>query len=103
MTAQKGYIANPKKTDSTQSMVQLMTVHGAKGLEFDKVWIPDCNEGILPYGTILNPDTNGQTIEEERRLLYVGMTRARLSLELSYIIPSKDSTRKISRFIEEIR
>ena len=92
-----------KSVDRRGEKIELLTLHSSKGLEFDHVWIPDCNEGILPYGTILNPATNGQTIEEERRLLYVGMTRARLSLELSYIIPSKDSTRKISRFIEEIR
>ena len=85
-----------------RNQIELLTLHSSKGLEFDHVWIPDCNEGILPYGTILNPANSEQTIEEERRLLYVGMTRARMHLELSYIIPSKDSTRKISRFMEEI-
>lgn len=89
--------------EGDRNPLELLTMHSSKGLEFDHVWIPDCNEGILPYGTILNPAGSGQTIEEERRLLYVGMTRARSYLELSYIIPSKDSTRKISRFIEEIR
>lgn len=98
MTAQKGYIANPKKTDSTQSMVQLMTVHGAKGLEFDKVWIPDCNEGIYPYGNML--DT--ASCEEERRILYVAMTRAKSSLEVTYLSGNEKHPRLPSRFLQPI-
>lgn len=55
------------------SGIQLMTVHASKGLEFERVWIPDLNEGTYPYGHLLDD----MAVEEERRILYVGMTRAK--------------------------
>ena len=61
--------------------VALMTFHAAKGLEFDHVFICDCNETIIPHKKALLPES----IEEERRLLYVAMTRARKSLCLLYV------------------
>ena len=54
--------------------VRLLTVHASKGLEFDSVWIPDCNEKNFPHGNGLDPEH----IEEERRIFYVAMTRASL-------------------------
>ncbi len=60
--------------------VALMTMHGSKGLEFDVVFIPDVNDGVVPYRKAVE---EGKT-EEERRLLYVAMTRARDHLHLSY-------------------
>ena len=72
--------------------VSLMTIHLAKGLEFDNVFIAGAAEGLLPHGRSLNDDAS---IEEERRLMYVAMTRARKRLTISfYGIPS--------RFISEI-
>jgi DNA helicase-2/ATP-dependent DNA helicase PcrA len=67
--------------------VQLMTIHTAKGLEFDTVFIAGCSEGLLPhqmsYGT-------KDELEEERRLMYVAMTRARKQLFISfYYLPSR--------------
>jgi len=72
--------------------VGLMTIHLAKGLEFDNVFIIGAAEGFLPHGRSLESDAS---IEEERRLMYVAMTRARQQLSISfYGIPS--------RFIAEI-
>ena len=78
--------------------VHLMTVHGSKGLEFDHVWIPDVNEGIFPYGKMLS----AETIEEERRLFYVAMTRAKKSLRLSYVTGTQDRPRLRSHFLNPI-
>jgi DNA helicase-2/ATP-dependent DNA helicase PcrA len=72
--------------------VNLMTIHLAKGLEFDSVFIAGVAEGLLPHGRSLDDEN---AVEEERRLMYVAMTRARKKLHLSfYGIPS--------RFINEI-
>ena len=74
------------------SEVNLMTIHLAKGLEFDNVFIAGAAEGFLPHGRSIE---NEDSLEEERRLMYVAMTRARKKLSLSfYGIPS--------RFIGEI-
>lgn len=78
--------------------VQLMTVHAAKGLEFHKVWIPDCNEKTFPHGGM--PDR--ETVEEERRIFYVGMTRAKESLELLYLTGTRERPRLMSRFLNPI-
>lgn len=78
--------------------VRLMTVHGAKGLEFSHVFLPDVNEGVFPYGRL--PDS--QTVEEERRLLYVGMTRAKNTLEILCLTGTKDHPRYPSRFLKPI-
>ncbi|MBE5874624.1 MAG: ATP-dependent helicase [Lachnospiraceae bacterium] len=78
--------------------LQLMTVHGAKGLEFDYVYIPDCNEGIYPYGSMQEE----AIIEEERRILYVAMTRAKKSLGLSYLGGNEKHPRLPSRFLNPI-
>jgi DNA helicase-2/ATP-dependent DNA helicase PcrA len=60
--------------------VSLMTLHSAKGLEFDAVFLAGLEEGLLPHGRALGSSAE---VEEERRLFYVGMTRAKLSLVLS--------------------
>ena len=65
----------------TREGVVLSTLHASKGLEFDTVFLPDLNEGVLPYRKArLEED-----LEEERRLFYVGMTRARYRLFLWYL------------------
>lgn len=78
--------------------VQLLTVHGAKGLEFDRVWIPDCNEKVFPHGTM--PDV--RQVEEERRIFYVAMTRAKKNLELLYLTGTKERPRPPSRFLNPL-
>jgi DNA helicase II / ATP-dependent DNA helicase PcrA len=72
-------VADSDEYDETVP-VSLMTLHGAKGLEFDAVFLAGLEEGILPHSRSI--DTNAE-IEEERRLFYVGMTRAKKSLVLS--------------------
>ena len=76
--------------------VSLLTMHGAKGLEFDWVWICGMNEGEMPRKEALE----ARTIEEERRLLYVAMTRARRRLTLSYY---DGLGAKPSSFLKEIK
>jgi len=85
--------------------VSLMTLHSAKGLEFDAVFLAGLEEGVLPHGRSL--DTPGE-VEEERRLFYVGMTRAKQKLVLSRAIYRRtygeDRLRASlpSRFLSEI-
>lgn len=86
--------------DSAQNAVKLMTLHSSKGLEFPVIFIAGCEDGLLPL--IREADLNGESenIEEERRLFYVGMTRAKEKLYLTSaavrrtygnFIPSKES------------
>lgn len=78
------------------AQVTLSTMHAAKGLEFDEVYIIGCNEGLLPH------HQSESSLEEERRLLYVGITRARQRLTLSYCQKLGANDAQPSRFIEEI-
>ena len=75
--------------------VRLLTVHAAKGLEFDHVWIPDCNEKMFPHGTLPDPEQ----CEEERRIFYVAMTRAKKNLELLCLTGTRERPRFPSRFL----
>ena len=77
----------------------ISTLHGVKGLEYDKVYILNVNEGSMPYKkAVLEP-----AIEEERRLFYVGMTRARKELDLCYVRQQHEKKREPSRFLEEVQ
>lgn len=75
--------------------IRLLTVHGAKGLEFDHVWIPDCNEKTFPHGDTGDPEH----CEEERRIFYVAMTRAKKDLELLCLTGTAERPRFPSRFL----
>jgi ATP-dependent DNA helicase UvrD/PcrA len=81
--------------EGTARGVNLLTYHRAKGLEFDAAFLPRLNEGELPYKRALG----SSALEEERRLLYVGMTRARRHLFFSYLI---GKSHKPSRFMHEL-
>ena len=69
--------------DTLDESVRMMTVHAAKGLEFDYVFLPGFEDGIFPHQRSLN-ETGHQAVEEERRLAYVAITRARKKLVISY-------------------
>lgn len=78
--------------------VSLMTMHGSKGLEFEAVFIPTVNEGVCPYRKAVQSGA----IEEERRMLYVAMTRAKKHLHLSFVKERFHKEIGLSRFITEI-
>ncbi|MBM4222590.1 MAG: hypothetical protein FJ161_02140, partial [Gammaproteobacteria bacterium] len=80
-----------------QSKITLATIHAVKGLEFDQVYIAECLEQIIPH------KESESNIEEERRLMYVGMTRAKKRLVLSHSQTHRDQTIALrSRFLDEI-
>ena len=78
--------------------VNLLTMHGAKGLEFPLVIIPDANEGVMPRGKVIS----GKEEEEERRIFYVAMTRAKRNLDIYYINGNSERKRLPSRFIQPL-
>ncbi len=79
--------------------IHIMTYHASKGLEFDTVYLPDCNEGIIPYRKSLTKEA----IEEERRLFYVAMTRAKKDLHILYVDGKGDNRHLVSRFVKEAK
>ena len=81
-----------------ENKVQLMTIHSAKGLEFEDVFVIHANEGEIPHQKAEKKDE----IEEERRLFYVALTRAKNNLCISYITQKKGNSIKPSRFVEEL-
>ncbi|MBA2814373.1 DNA helicase II [Candidatus Pantoea persica] len=95
--------AGEGQADKWQDAVQLMTLHSAKGLEFSQVFIVGMEEGMFPSQMSLN---EGGRLEEERRLAYVGVTRAMLKLTLTYAetrrLYGKEVYHRPSRFIGEL-
>jgi len=94
---------NDEKTDVER--VNIMTLHGAKGLEFDAVFLPGWEEGVFPHQRAME-SSGAQGLEEERRLAYVGLTRARLRVFVSYAanrrIYNQWQNNLPSRFVEEL-
>lgn len=78
--------------------ISLLTIHGAKGLEYDTVYIISANEGSIPYK---KAQINNE-IEEERRLFYVAMTRAKRQLVISYVKEKNGKALQPSRFVNEL-
>ena len=76
----------------------LMTMHGAKGLEFDTVFVIQSNEGVIPY----KKAKLDAEIEEERRMFYVAMTRAKQRLIISYVKTKNGKEASPSRFVSEL-
>jgi DNA helicase II / ATP-dependent DNA helicase PcrA len=95
--------AGDNQAQAGQDAVQLMTVHAAKGLEFDCVFITGLEEGLFPHENAL-ADYDG--LEEERRLMYVAITRARQRLYLSFaqtrMLHGQTRYHSRSRFLEEL-
>lgn len=86
-----------KKQEKRREGVVVSTLHAVKGLEYDKVYILNVNEGSIPYKKAMLEEA----VEEERRLFYVGMTRAKKQLKLCYVRRQFEKEREPSRFIEE--
>ena len=86
-------------TSDRKPGVQIITMHASKGLEYDAVWLPGLNEGTIPSKKIVLPEQ----FEEERRLLYVAMTRARKKLVMSYITGSESGVYAPSRYLVPIK
>ncbi len=86
------------RVSSQEERVVFNTMHGSKGLEFDVVIIPDVNEGIIPYSKAVTKES----LEEERRLFYVAMTRAKKQLIISYTDMRYNKYVQPSRYIREL-
>ena len=98
-------VADIDRVDGEDNRVLLMTLHSAKGLEFPHVYLAGLEDGIFPsYMTIMSDDP--MEVEEERRLAYVGITRAKEDLTLTYarqrMIRGETQYNPVSRFIREI-
>ena len=98
-------VADIDNLDSEQNTVSLMTLHSAKGLEFPVVYMPGMEDGLFPSYMSISSG-NIEDIEEERRLCYVGITRAREQLILSSakkrMVRGETQLNRNSRFITEI-
>lgn len=94
----KELIESRKKSNENDNGVRLMTFHSSKGLEFDIVYIIDVNEGSVPYKKAKGVDE----IEEERRMFYVAMTRARQKLFICYCKENFGKSIGKSEFIIEL-
>ena len=94
-------LSNEDNTEELDS-VKLSTFHASKGLEYKYVFLISCEEGIIPH----TESINNNHIEEERRLLYVGITRAKFELSISYCthrkLAGELTTKERSRFIAEM-
>ncbi|SDH47751.1 ATP-dependent helicase [Desulfosporosinus hippei] len=87
-----------------KNVVTLSTIHSAKGLEWDQVYLIDLVEGIIPEWETIKDDQDGkkELLEEERRLFYVGMTRAKRELTLCSLNYYYQKRVKASRFLGEV-
>ena len=96
-------VSDVEEYKNNTNVVTLMTIHSAKGLEFDNVFLIGMEEGLFPHANCLN---DAEELEEERRLCYVAVTRARKRLWLvnarSRMLYGKESYNMQSRFIDEI-
>ena len=103
--AEVALVADIDNVDSDKNKVLLMTLHSAKGLEFPHVYLAGMEDGVFPsYMSIM--DNDSEEIEEERRLAYVGITRAKEDLTLTAakarMIRGETQYNPVSRFLREI-
>lgn len=98
-------VADIDRTSEEEDRVLLMTLHSAKGLEFSRVYIAGMEDGLFPSGKSVNAEDDS-LLEEERRLAYVGVTRAKKALVLTWsrrrMVNGESRWCKPSRFLEEI-
>ena len=99
-------VADIDDVDSESDYVVLMTLHSAKGLEFDNVYLAGMEDGLFPSYMSITSDNAAAEIEEERRLAYVGITRAKKNLTITSarmrMIRGETQYGKVSRFVKEI-
>ena len=99
-------VADIDRTNDTDDVLTMMTLHSAKGLEFDTVYLCGMEDGLFPSAASINAEDPEAEIEEERRLCYVGFTRARKQLNLSSakerMVNGETRYMKVSRFIDEL-
>ncbi len=91
-------VKQAKEKAQSMNRVELATLHSSKGLEYKIVFVIDVNEGIIPYQKALLEED----IEEERRMFYVGMTRAKERLHIYYVKERYNKKLEPSRFIGEL-
>lgn len=96
--AYKEMLKRQAKCAEEEDSVALLTMHGAKGLEYETVFIMEGNEGVAPY----RKAHTEEEIEEERRLFYVAMTRAKRQLTISYVKEKNGKDMNPSRFVSEL-
>ena len=99
-------VADIDGLDENSDYVVLMTLHSAKGLEFPKVFLAGMEDGLFPSYMSITSDTSTEDLEEERRLAYVGITRAKKELTItsarSRMVRGEMQYNKVSRFVKEI-
>jgi superfamily I DNA/RNA helicase len=92
-----------KEEESTEDRITMLTLHSSKGLEFNRVYLIGVEEDILPHKKVLRGD---ESVEEERRLCYVGITRAKKNLIMTYckerVLYGKKRPRHKSRFLLQL-
>ena len=99
-------VADIDSFDENSDYVVLMTLHSAKGLEFPNVYLAGLEDGLFPSYMSITSDNSQAEIEEERRLAYVGITRAKKNLTITSarvrMVRGKTQYGKVSRFVREI-
>ena len=98
----QGFALRPKDPPPDPNAVRLLTIHAAKGLKFDNVWLVGVAESILPSWQSLKGDANPAELEEERRNFFVAITRTRKHLTITYANQYRGWKRQPSRFINEM-
>ena len=99
-------VADIDGLDENSDYVVLMTLHSAKGLEFPNVYLAGMEDGLFPSYMSITSDDATSEIEEERRLAYVGITRAKEHLTITSarmrMVRGETQFNKVSRFVKEI-
>ena len=98
----QGLALRPKEPPPDPGAVSLCTIHSAKGLEFDHVWLVGMAETVLPSWQSLQANARPQELEEERRNCFVAITRTRQTLVLSRATQYRGWRKQASRFLVEM-